>query len=88
MPPNPRGKKTATPTMDADGDEQLRRITVNLKARDIKRIDKLIEETGLSASDILREALGTHSFVVEVRRKGQKILIEDDTATREVFFPE
>ena len=48
MPPNPRGKKTATPTMDADGDEQLRRITVNLKARDIKRIDKLIEETGLS----------------------------------------
>ena len=75
-----------TPPGDADG-RQVRRITVNLRASDMRRIDAIARETGLSANEILRRALATESFVMEHRKEGRKILIEDDEAVREVLFP-
>jgi hypothetical protein len=54
-----------------------RRVTVNLRASDVERIERIAESTGLSANEIIRRALATESFVVENRNKDRKILVED-----------
>ncbi|MEX2292090.1 MAG: ribbon-helix-helix protein, CopG family [Mycobacteriales bacterium] len=58
-----------------------RRVTVNLRASDVERIEKIAESTGLSANEVIRRALATESFIVENRNQDRKILIEDKDGT-------
>ena len=62
----------------ASSNGTTRRVTVNLRASDVERINKIAESTGLSANEIIRRALATESFVVENRNKDRKILVEDE----------
>lgn len=57
---------------------QTRRITVNLRATDIERIEEIAADTGMTANEILRRALATQSFVNRTQREGRKILVTDE----------
>ena len=66
---------------------EARRLTVNLRASDVARIEAIAEQTGLTANEILRRALATEEFVQRNRREGRKILVEnDDKSLREIEF--
>jgi hypothetical protein len=67
-----------SPTTQRGSAVTTRRVTVNLRASDVERIEKIAESTGLSANEIIRRALATESFIVENRSRDRRILLEDE----------
>jgi hypothetical protein len=56
------------------------KLTLRLSPEARETIEKLSQELGgITASEVIRRALGTELFFVEEKKKGSKILLEDDS---------
>ena len=64
------------------------KLTLRLSPEARKTIEKLsIEMGGVTASEVIRRALGTELFLKEAQKRGERVLLEDDAnRLREVVF--
>jgi hypothetical protein len=52
-----------------------------------ERIEELMDETGArSLTDVVSRALAVYDFLCKQKKKGGKILIQDDQGTRELVL--
>jgi hypothetical protein len=64
----------------------VKRITVNLRPEDLKRIEALASRSGLTLNEVIRRALATETFVATARDKGETILVDGESGIRQVEF--
>lgn len=67
--------------------KKMVKLTVNLSQEVIDAVEELAERVGCTRTEVLRRAIGTHKYMMDEVRKGNKILIEDKQGKlREVIF--
>ena len=64
------------------------KLTLRLTPEARRTIEKLSAEMGgVTASEVIRRALGTELFLKEAQRRGEKVLLEDGSnRIKEVVF--
>jgi hypothetical protein len=68
--------------------ETATKLTLRLSPDARRTIEKLSKEFGgVTASEVIRRALGTELFLQEAKNEGSKILLEDNSSRiKEVVF--
>lgn len=70
-----------------DDDALIEKVTVRLAARALRNVRRGAAEKGVSLNEFTRQALGTEVYLLEQKRKGARILIEQpDRTLRELVL--
>lgn len=55
-----------------------KRLSVTLRARELRHLAEATEGEGISANEAIRQAISVDAIVRDAKRRGRKVLVEDE----------
>jgi len=85
-----KGRRFVITSEGEKGQQEKRRITIDLFASAARELDKMKEASGLQASDLFRYAFSLLRIYVQAKGKGQEVRLidpKDNSVQTRVEFP-
>jgi len=59
--------------------------TIRFPERETKELERMAKEAGLTKAELIRRAINFYALVIDAKKKGKKIVLEDEkTGVREL----
>jgi len=61
--------------------------TIRFPEEETKKLEELAKEAGLTKAELIRRAINFYALVIDAKKKGKRIVLEDEKGTREIVVP-